>query len=164
MKAGFVFFRSPAARPRPMGEGSPAALVRHFGDRPPRPCPAIEHNLRRRGRHSGSMHDGRPFGTIEALLTDVRVHMSGSRRFAEPGARLRRLPLCERRRACSAGPLGCRSLTDPEGTPVLPAVNAAARLGSRLCNGCIPLAEPRPVRKRRRKVLTADHFTSGKCW
>ena len=72
-----------SAHPRPSTEGSPESLVQQFGGRPPRPCPAI------RGKPSDAeaailaqcTMEG-PFGTIETLLTDVKVHITGSRKFA----------------------------------------------------------------------------------
>ena len=73
---------TPSAHPRPAAEASPETLVNQFGGRPPRPCPAIRSKPSdaEAGILAQCTMEG-PFGTIESLLTDVKVHITGSRKF-----------------------------------------------------------------------------------
>ena len=76
-----------SVHPRPATDPAPTALFQHFGGRAPRPCPAITH---RPSDQEASIlaqctMEG-PFGTIETLLTNVRVHIIGSRKFSTNSA------------------------------------------------------------------------------
>jgi hypothetical protein len=69
--------------PRPANEGDANAIIQHFGGRAPRPCPAITHKPSDAEATilAQCTMEG-PFGTIETLLTDVQVHITGSRKFS----------------------------------------------------------------------------------
>ena len=71
-----------SVQPRPGADAEAAALVQQFGGRAPRPCPAIRHRPSdaEAAILAQCTMEG-PFGTVETLLTDVRVHISGTRPF-----------------------------------------------------------------------------------
>ena len=71
-----------SSHPRPSSEGSPESLVQQFGGRAPRPCPAIRSKPTdvEAAILAQCTMEG-PFGTSETLLTDVQVHITGSRKF-----------------------------------------------------------------------------------
>jgi len=95
--AGFTFWtlagccksngQTASIHPRPTIEPGASALVQHFGGRPPRPCPAIKQmpSDQEATILAQCTMEG-PFGTIETLLTDVRVHIAGSRKFSTNSA------------------------------------------------------------------------------
>ncbi len=76
-----------SARPRPADEADANSLVQRFGGRAPRPCPAIRHKPSDTEASilAQCTMEG-PFGTIETLLTDVQVHITGSRKFSTNSA------------------------------------------------------------------------------
>lgn len=81
--------QTPSVHPRPATEPPPNVLVQHFGGRAPRPCPAIR---RKPSDEEAAIlvqcsMEG-PFGAIETLLTNVKVHITGSRKFSTNSAGL----------------------------------------------------------------------------
>ena len=74
---------APSARPRPGVEPGAVALVQIFGGRAPRPCSAITHppSDAEAAILAQCTMEG-AFGDTETLLTDVSVHITGSRPFA----------------------------------------------------------------------------------
>lgn len=72
---------------RPSAEPAPAALLQQFGGRPPRPCPAITHTPSdaEAAILAQCTMEG-PFGSTETLLTNIRVHITGSRAFSTNSA------------------------------------------------------------------------------
>lgn len=76
-----------SAHPRPANEPVASALIQHFGGRAPRPCPAIRHmpSDAEAAILAQCTMEG-PFGTIETLLTNVQVHITGSRKFSTNSA------------------------------------------------------------------------------
>jgi hypothetical protein len=67
-----------SAHPRPATDPDGNTLVRQFGGRAPRPCPAVRHKPSdaEAAILAQCTMEG-PFGTIETLLTDVKVHITG---------------------------------------------------------------------------------------
>ena len=72
-----------SVHPRPDGEPDGASLVQRFGGRPPRPCPAIKHtpsDAEASVLVQCTME--RPAFDIVNLMSDVKVHITGSRHFS----------------------------------------------------------------------------------
>ena len=83
-----------SAHPRPAGEQDANLLVHRFGGRPPRPCPAILHKPTddEAAILVQCTMEQQAFDIIN-LMTDVRVHINGSRHFsAEYGSQDINLP------------------------------------------------------------------------
>jgi hypothetical protein len=76
-----------SAHARPATDPSPSELVQQYGGRPPRPCPAITHKPSdaEAAILAQCTMEG-PFGDTETLLTDVQVHITGSRQFSKNSA------------------------------------------------------------------------------
>lgn len=73
--------------PRPATDPPAATLVQQYGGRAPRPCPAITHKPSdaEAAILAQCTMEG-PFGDTETLLTDVQVHITGSRQFSKNSA------------------------------------------------------------------------------